>query len=53
LGFDACGVTSNARDALSLAMDHPPDLTIMDNYLQGARDDIELARQMRNLFTTQ
>ncbi len=52
LGFDVCGVTSNARDALSLAMDHPPDLTIMDIYLQGARDGIELARQIRDLFAT-
>ncbi len=52
LGFDVCGVTSNAREALSLAMEDPPDLAIMDIYLNGARDGIELARQMRDLFAT-
>jgi CheY-like chemotaxis protein len=35
---------------LSLAMEDPPDLAIMDIYLNGARDGIELARQIRNLF---
>ena len=52
LGFDVCGVTSNAREALSLAMEDPPDLAIMDIYLNGARDGIEAARQIRNLFAT-
>jgi CheY-like chemotaxis protein len=52
MGFDVCGVTSNAREALSLAMEDPPDLTIMDIYLNGARDGIEAARQIRDLFAT-
>jgi CheY-like chemotaxis protein len=52
LGFDVCGLTSNAREALSLAMEEPPDLAIMDVYLQGARDGIEVARQIRDLFAT-
>jgi CheY-like chemotaxis protein len=52
LGFDVCGVTSNAREALSLAMEDPPDLVIMDIYLNGVRDGIEVARQIRNLFAT-
>src|SRR5262249_32099403 len=49
LGFDVCGLTSNAREALSLAMEEPPDVAIMDVYLQGARDGIEVARQIRDL----
>ncbi len=52
LGFDVCGVTSNAREALSLAMEDPPDLAIMDIYLNGTRDGIEVARQIRDLFAT-
>ena len=52
LGFDVCEVTSNAREALSLAMEDPPDLAIMDIYLNGTRDGIEVARQIRNLFAT-
>lgn len=52
LGFDVCGLTSDAREALSLAMEEPPDLAIMDVYLQGARDGIEVARQIRDLFAT-
>jgi CheY-like chemotaxis protein len=52
LGYDVCGITSNARDALSLAKQEPPDLTIMDIYLNGTRDGIEVARQIRSLFST-
>jgi CheY-like chemotaxis protein len=52
LGFEICGVTSNAREALSLAKEEPPDLAIMDIYLNGARDGIEVARQIRSLFST-
>jgi two-component system, response regulator PdtaR len=52
LGFEICGVTSNAREALSLAKEEPPDLAIMDIYLHGARDGIEVARQIRSLFST-
>ena len=52
LGFDVCSVTSNAREALALAMEEPPDLAIMDIYLNGARDGIEVARQIRTLFAT-
>jgi len=52
LGFEVCGVTSNAREALQIAMDEPPDIAIMDIYLNGARDGIEVARQVYDLFAT-
>ena len=35
LGFDVCGVASNERDAMELAMNDPPDVVVMDVYLGG------------------
>jgi len=40
LGFDVCGVASNERDAMELAMNDPPDVVVMDVYLGGTRAGI-------------
>jgi len=37
LGFDICAVTSNERDAIQLAKSNPPDVVVMDVYLNGTR----------------
>jgi two-component system, response regulator PdtaR len=47
LGFHVCGLAANARQAISLAMDDPPDVAVVDIYLNGARDGIETARMLR------
>jgi DNA-binding NarL/FixJ family response regulator len=49
LGFHVCGLAANARQAISLAMDDPPDVAVVDIYLNGARDGIETARMLREL----
>jgi len=52
LGFEVCGLAPNAQQAFSLAMNDKPDLVLMDIYLNGARDGIEAARSLREMFGT-
>jgi two-component system, response regulator PdtaR len=52
LGFEVCGLAANAKQAISLAMNDRPDLVVMDIYLNGARDGIEAARSLREIFGT-
>ena len=49
LGFDACTVVSNERDAIELAKSQPPDVVVMDVYLGGTRAGIEAARWLREV----
>jgi len=49
LGFDACAVASNERDAIELAMNNPPDVVVMDVYLGGTRAGIEAGRWLREV----
>jgi response regulator of citrate/malate metabolism len=44
LGFEICGLAPNAEEARSLAMNHLPDIVLVDVYLGGAREGIETAR---------
>jgi DNA-binding NarL/FixJ family response regulator len=53
LGFEVSGLAANAKEAMSLAMNDTPDLVVMDTYLNGARDGIEAARSIREIFGTQ
>ena len=53
LGFEVSGLAANASEAMSLAMNDKPDLVVMDIYLNGARDGIEAARSIREIFGTQ
>ena len=50
LGFEVSALAANARKAMSLAMNDNP---VMDIYLNGARDGIEAARSIREIFGTQ
>ena len=49
LGFDICAVASNERDAIQLAKSNPPDVVVMDVYLNGTRSGIEAARWLREV----
>jgi DNA-binding response OmpR family regulator len=49
LGFDICTVASNERDAIELAKSDPPDVVVMDVYLNGTRAGIETARWLREV----
>jgi DNA-binding NarL/FixJ family response regulator len=52
LGFEVCGLAPNAKQAIALAMNDKPDIVVMDIYLNGARDGIEAARSLREIFGT-
>ena len=49
LGFEICGLAPNAEEARSLAMNHLPDVVLVDVYLGGAREGIETARWLRDV----
>ncbi|MEZ0283141.1 response regulator [Methyloceanibacter sp.] len=49
LGFEICGLAPNGDKARSLAMDHQPDVVLVDVYLGGAREGIETARWLRDV----
>ena len=49
LGFDICGLASTADTARSLAMDHQPDVVLMDVNLDGGREGIEAGRWLREV----
>jgi CheY-like chemotaxis protein len=52
LGFNVFALAASASEALTAAKATPPDIAIMDIYLNGARDGIEAARQLRELYDT-
>ena len=49
LGFEICGLAPNAEEARALAMDHQPDVVLVDVYLGGVREGIETARWLREV----
>ncbi len=46
-GFEVTGIADNAVDALRLAVENPPDLALMDIIIQGDRDGIATALELR------
>ena len=49
LGFDVCALAASAQKARSLAMNDLPDVALVDVYLGGSRDGIEVARWLREV----
>jgi two-component system, cell cycle sensor histidine kinase and response regulator CckA len=49
-GHDICGLAENGRDAVDLAMQHRPDLILMDVRLKGDMDGIEAALRIRSFL---
>ena len=49
LGFDVCALAPSAQKARSLAMNDLPDVALVDVYLGGSRDGIEVARWLREV----
>jgi DNA-binding response OmpR family regulator len=47
LGFQACDLASDGHQALSRAMNNPPNVVLMDVNLEGNREGIEVARRLR------
>jgi response regulator of citrate/malate metabolism len=49
LGFEVCALAPSARKARSLAMNDQPDVALVDVYLEGGREGIEIARWLREV----
>ena len=47
LGYEVVGPATNFADAVALAMEHSPDLALLDIHIDGARDGIALATEFR------
>ena len=48
-GYEVCGVAESASAALALAVDHRPDLAVVDVRLMGDRDGIDTAVELVRL----
>jgi diguanylate cyclase (GGDEF)-like protein len=46
-GYSVCGIAASGEEALDLARQHRPDLTLMDIRLQGDMDGIQAAEILR------
>ena len=49
LGFDVCALAPSAYKARSLAMSNQPDVALVDIWLEGGREGIEIARWLREV----
>ena len=47
LGFDSCHLVANGQEAFVQAMSNHPDIVLMDVNLEGSREGIEVAKQLR------
>jgi DNA-binding response OmpR family regulator len=49
LGYDVCVLAPSDRTARSAAMEHLPDVALVDVCLEGGREGIETARWLREV----
>src|SRR5512132_2070938 len=47
LGFDSCHLLANGQEAFVQAMSNQPDIVLMDVNLEGSREGIEVAKELR------
>jgi CheY-like chemotaxis protein len=47
LGFDICDIAADGQEAFSSAKSNQPDIVLMDVNLEGSREGIEVAKQLR------
>ncbi|HSK39089.1 MAG TPA: response regulator [Arenibaculum sp.] len=50
LGYEVCGIAASEPEAVRLAEQTRPDVTLMDIRLKGTVDGIDAARRIRNEF---
>jgi len=51
LGYDAFAIAATADEAIARASERRPDLALMDIRIKGKRDGIEVAEELRDLFS--
>lgn len=47
IGYEVCGRATNSADAVKLAMEHHPDLVLMDIKISGTSDGISTAKVLK------
>jgi CheY-like chemotaxis protein len=52
-GFAVCGTASSKAEAVDLALEHRPDVILMDIRLTGEGDGIEAAQEIQQTMDTQ
>lgn len=46
MGCDVCGTAATAREAVDLALEHHPDIVLMDVRLKGQEDGVDAALEI-------
>lgn len=49
IGYEVCGMSDSAAEAVAIALARPPDLVLMDIHLHGERDGIDAAAEIRKI----
>ncbi|MBV9999089.1 MAG: response regulator [Verrucomicrobia bacterium] len=49
IGYEVCGVSDSAAEAVAIALAQTPDLVLMDIHLHGERDGIDAAAEIRKI----
>lgn len=48
MGFGVVGIADNADKAIRLADEEAPDIILLDIFLEGSKDGVEIAKQINN-----
>jgi CheY-like chemotaxis protein len=51
LGYEVCGRATNSSDAVNMAMQHHPDLVLMDIKIAGPSDGISTAKVLKKTLS--
>jgi DNA-binding NarL/FixJ family response regulator len=51
-GHDVCGIAKSAAQAVELALQHRPDIILMDMRLDGERDGVDAAKEIAQTLQT-
>jgi DNA-binding LytR/AlgR family response regulator len=51
-GYEIAGIATNSRDAKSLFLNNPIDITLMDIHLKGEKDGIDTVKELMEIRST-
>ena len=52
MGYEVCETVSNGNKVISIVEKENPDIILMDINIQGERDGIEIAKEIKSRFNT-
>jgi len=53
IGMQVCGIAATAEEAIDLAIEHRPDIVLMDVRLRGERDGVDAALEIHDSVGSQ